>query len=143
MGRRRVVKRFLTEANLFLNYSALNNFMAIVLICFYPSQICVFYRNLEKKKLLGSVPLSGDKTRPKIVTLFSMPELVKNFLVYYETFGFISIFMTARYSTVLTDSDESNPRSHTTSFGEADNAVLKRFSPSVSGTLRLWFRIQL
>lgn len=120
MGRRQVVKRFLSEANLFLNYFALNNFVHVVLICSYPSQICVFYHTL--KKLLGSVPLSGDETRPKIFTLFSMLVLVKNFLAYYETFGFIYIFMTARYSTVLTDSDESNPRSHTTSFGEADNS---------------------
>jgi hypothetical protein len=42
--------------------------------------------------------------------------------VYYEAFGFISMFMTARYSIVLTDSDESNTRSHATSFGEADNS---------------------
>jgi hypothetical protein len=32
------------------------------------------------------------------------------------------MFMTARYSIFLTDSDESNSRSHATSFGEADNS---------------------
>jgi len=44
------------------------------------------------------------------------------FLAYYEAFVFISMFMTACYSIVLMDSDDSNPRSHATSFGEANNS---------------------
>ena len=56
------------------------------------------------------------KQDPKYLRCF----LCLYFLAYYEAFVFISMFMTARYSIVLTDSDESNPRSHATSFGQAN-----------------------
>ena len=69
------------------------------------------------------------KQDPKYLRCF----LCLYFLAYYEAFGFISMFMTARYSIVMTDSDESNPRSHATSFEEADNScrskVLFPFGP--------------
>ena len=57
------------------------------------------------------------KQDPKYLRCF----LCLYFLVYYEAFVFISMFMTTCYSVVLTDSDESNPRSHATSFGETNN----------------------
>jgi hypothetical protein len=57
------------------------------------------------------------KQDPKYLRCF----LCLYFLAYYEAFGLISMFMTACFSIVLTDSDELNPRSHATSFGEADN----------------------
>ena len=51
------------------------------------------------------------------------PKYLHCFLcLYFLAYGFVSMFMTARYSVVLTDSDESNTRSHATSLGEVDNS---------------------
>jgi hypothetical protein len=62
----------------------------------------LYFATLLKEKLLAFVPFCGDETRTAIFKLCSVTVLVTNFLAYYEAFRFISMFMTARCSVVLT-----------------------------------------
>jgi hypothetical protein len=117
MGRRQIVKRFLTEANLFLNYSVLKNFTNVVLICFFTAQIFVFCHTLKICVSFCPTLWWWNKTRNIYVVFCACTSSPTT-----KPSGSFPCSMTARYSNVLTDSDESNPCSHATSFGEADNS---------------------
>ena len=138
MGRRQIVKRFLTEANLFLNYSALNNFMNVVLICYFPSQIFVFCHTLKQFFSFCPTLWWWNKTRNIYVVFYACTSSPTT----KPSGSFPCSWQPANQLFWLTRTNRIHVLAPHLLERLTTVTILKCFSPSVSGTLRLWLRIQ-